>query len=474
MTTSLLQPVRDGFGVSAADSEGQGRGFALLIWFLSFGLFGALWVSGRGDLLRLAIPVVCTAVAVVLYFTWPLMYTRYTVWAWCLAPLARRVIDWRFGFVEPNFVLVMPLLVSGVSALTVLIPSRRAGARIPPVFLLCGGGIFYGLIVGAVFNQPAEVIFGFCNWLCPMLFGLHLFLTFRNYEEHREALTRTFLWAILFLSVYGIVQYASPAAWDRFWLQNVMTTSQNLSFGRPEPFLIRVWSTLNAPGVFANVVLVGLLLVFASRSFLKVPAALFGYPAFLLTVVRTAWLSWLLGIFIILKSSRPKVMVRAIALGLLLVAALLPFANDSRLANLLGDRVKSFSNLSEDASFGARVDMYQILFDDIATHPFGHGMSNQTRVGDMAIDSGILAMLFALGWLGSALFACGIASAFSSPVWARATADPFVSVSRAIVISLLAQILGGNVFVSATGFLFWTFFGMLLSQARTAEFESAR
>src|SRR5579859_3540000 len=207
MTTSLAQPVRDDFRASAAASEEQGHGFALLICFLSLVLFPALWVSGRGDLLRPAIPAVCAAVAVVLYFTWPLMYMRYTIWAWCLAPLARRVIDWRFGFVEPNFILVMPLLVSGVSGLTVLIPSRRASARIPPVFLLCGGGLFYGLIAGAVFNQPAEVVFGFCNWLCPMLFGLHLFLTFRNYEEHRDALTRAFLWAILLLGVYGIVQY---------------------------------------------------------------------------------------------------------------------------------------------------------------------------------------------------------------------------------------------------------------------------
>ena len=35
------------------------------------------------------------------------------------------------------------------------------------------------------------------------------------------------------------------------------------AFGRPEPFQIRVWSTLNSPGVFGNILVAGLLLLFS-------------------------------------------------------------------------------------------------------------------------------------------------------------------------------------------------------------------
>src|SRR4030081_1469123 len=53
------------------------------------------------------------------------------------------------------------------------------------------------------------------------------------------------------LSVYGIIQYVFLPPWDAFWLQNV-SAQGSLSFGKPFPFQVRVFSMLNSPGPFGS------------------------------------------------------------------------------------------------------------------------------------------------------------------------------------------------------------------------------
>ena len=81
-----------------------------------------LWFSGHGSLLRIAFPAVATLVGLVIYFKNGPWYVAYTLSLWFLSPLVRRIVDWHFGFAEPNFVLLAPLLVSGLG----LFSSSRA------------------------------------------------------------------------------------------------------------------------------------------------------------------------------------------------------------------------------------------------------------------------------------------------------------------------------------------------------------
>ena len=57
----------------------------------------------------------------------------------------------------------------------------------------------------------------------------------------------------------------------------------------------------------------GLLLLFANRLIIAVPAAIFGYCTFLLGLERTAWIGWVVGIVIILILSRPRVRINIVA-----------------------------------------------------------------------------------------------------------------------------------------------------------------
>ena len=118
-------------------------------WFgiaLTCGVSGvaiaALWFSGHSQLLRVAIPAAAFFVGVVLYFSAPIRYVEYSLWLWFLTPLVRRLVDWHFGYADPNFVLLSPLLVSGIGGLALLRPNRQhAMPRIPASFVLCGAAI---------------------------------------------------------------------------------------------------------------------------------------------------------------------------------------------------------------------------------------------------------------------------------------------------------------------------------------------
>ncbi len=123
----------------------------------------------------------------VLYLSHPIRYVEYGLWLWFLTPLIRRLVDWRFGYADPNFVLLAPLLVSGVAGLALLYPNRARGAtRVPASFILCGTAIIYAVVIDAIRHPSAETVYGLVDWFCPLIFGLHFYLNWHRYEEYRS------------------------------------------------------------------------------------------------------------------------------------------------------------------------------------------------------------------------------------------------------------------------------------------------
>jgi hypothetical protein len=428
---------------------------------LSLLVIVALWFSGNVEVLRWAIPACATLVGLALYLRYPLHYVRYSLWVWFLCPLLRRIVDWQFGFADPNFVLLTPFFVSSLAGLTLLRPEAKADARAVIAFGSCAMAILYGFVVGLILHPSGETVFGLVNWLCPLLFGLHLYLKWPHYQQYQVAISRSFLWMVLILGIYGTSQFFLPPAWDRYWLENVMETSP--SFGLPEALSVHVWSTLNAPAPFANTMVVGLLLLFGCSSRLKFPAGIFGYLSLLLSTNRTAWIGWVIGFFVLLKNAKPRLVVRVI-LSILLVTCCLAFlANDPRVTAVVGDRVKTFMDLRHDESFGERLDMYRRLAEDALQDPFGHGLKNIEAVHGLWVDSEILHLIFSLGWLGSALFLVGMFALFWGREEPAEKGDPFGRAAKAILVVLLFEIISEPVFVNVTGVMFWSFAGMYLA-----------
>ncbi len=244
---------------------------AWIIAVVSCLALAGLFVAGKGTLLRMGIPVAATLVGLSLYFRRPLAFIQFTLWAWLLTPFIRRVVDWRVGFADHNLVLLTPFLVTLICILDLRDHELVRNARIAP-FVLCAAGVLYGFLVGMAIHPSGEVIYGLVNWLSPMLFGLHLYLNWKDNEIHTAVIQRTAIIGLLLIGIYGIYQFYNPPAWDQIWLENLPGGVESSTFGRPEAQQIRVWSTLNAPGPFANMAVALLFLVVPFRSRLKLPA----------------------------------------------------------------------------------------------------------------------------------------------------------------------------------------------------------
>jgi hypothetical protein len=446
-------------------------------------------------MIRLAIPLLATLVALYLYWKRPVAYVGFTLWVWFLTPLVRRLVDWKLGWAVPNYILLAPFFVASVSALTLLIPSRRRSGNVMPPFVFCAAGVLYGFIVGILLHSYAESVYGIFNWLSPILFGQHLALSSKDYPQLRRCIERNVAYGAGVMGVYGIYQFFTAPQWDVFWLKNITEGQIDPSFGQPEPFGIRVWSTMNGPSVFAYVMMACLILLFVTKIRLRLPALAAGYVAILLSVVRAAWLAYILATVLLLRSERPSRILRIGASFFFLVVCMIPLVQNRNIAPVLGERFKSFSNLKQDESLRERSNMYQVILGIIRESPFGHGMVNDEIDRNLVVDSGILILLLELGWLGTALYSVGILIFLFTPIpksrlpiekgkgsGPPAAAGPMPATlpadfeedrmpvaMKSICIAYLAQLIGGMVFIGVIGAFFWICLGLTICSYKWQE-----
>ncbi len=456
---------------------------ASLVWVTaaaSLLLALVLYIAGKGAILRIFLPAGATLTALAFYVRRPIGYIHFTLWTWFLTPLVRRLVDWRAGFEDHNLVLLAPILVSAIGGLTLLRERRLAATvRLTP-FFLCIAGILYGFAVGLIrwrlhaseATSPGEIVYGLFNWLAPLLFGLHLYIRWPMYEEHKRAVQKSFLWAVLLLGAYGVYQFVAPPVWDRSWLEHMLSDVGAEAFGRPEPFQVRVWSTLNSPGTFANVLLAGLLLLFFVRSRIKPLAAAAGYSAFLLTLVRTSWLGWLVGLAVLAQSSKGRQIPRLLLSLVLLPFLVSPLMLDPQIASVVTDRLQTFQGAGRDDSFQDRAEEHRVLLTSLATDPFGEGLNNAESFHGYTMDSGIIQLFYGCGWIGSVLFISGVALCARGMRSGRKSADPIAAAYRAVLAAMLLEQLSGNTLIGPSGAILWACIGLGLSSYQTERASS--
>lgn len=435
-------------------------------WAAIVGLavFSALCILvGAGGLLRLAFPVAALAVGVFLYRSYPLHYVGFTWWVWFLTPLLRRLVDYKSGWVDPSPMLLAPYLVTLVCSASLMRYISDPLRRDALPFLLTGVGVLYGFGTGMLQNPPREVVRALLDWLTPVAFGFYLFSNWRSYTQHRRTIERTFLWGVLVIGCYGVVQFFVAPAWDRFWLENVNELMES-SFGKPEPYEMRVWSTLHGPAAFANVMMAGLLLLLNSAGALHLPATAFGYIAFLLSSVRAAWLGWGIGVLTLIPFLKPRLQARLILIIFVTALCVVPLTMIGPISEVVTYRLQSFLDLGNDGSRWERQENYNRWLDKAMTNFVGDGIGWKAKYNDALLDSAVLDLLLSLGWFGSFLYMGGMLllvfklfQGFGSPF------DSFPYTARAIGLGMMAQLLLGSVMLGLAGMVLWGFLGISLA-----------
>ncbi|PSO51332.1 MAG: glucose-6-phosphate isomerase [Cyanobacteria bacterium QH_6_48_35] len=443
-------------------------------WMAILGLvlFSALCILvGAGSVLNLAFPVGALSVGVFLYFRYPILYVGFTWWMWFLAPLVRRLSDYRGGgYTEPSPIMLAPHLVVLVTLVTFwqYLPKTHRQGGLP--FILSFAGVFYGFFVALIYRSPFTFGKAFLIWLIPVIFGFHLFVNWRNYPSYRQNIERTFLWGVLVMGVYGIVQYLVAPAWDRFWLINAGMASQ----GIPQPLGIRVWSTMDSTEPFSAVITAGLLLLFTHKGTLSFLASATGYLSFLLALARTAWGGWFVGLLTLATSLKANLQMRLIITILVMVAFVVPLTTIEPFSEPITSRLETLSSIEESNSTQARQETYSKVLGSALTSFLGKG------IGGQSYDSAVLAMLFRLGWLGTILYMGGILLlVFSLFRGSESRFDLFAATARAIVVSALVRLPFNAPMVDSSGVILWGFLGIGMAahkyhqHQRTAGFKQS-
>jgi hypothetical protein len=430
--------------------------WAPILALLIFSLLGAL--AGAGNVVRLGFPVVALLVGIHLYQRYPIHYVGFTWWLWFITPWLARIVDYRSGWDPQRQMLLAPFVVTFISGATLVrsLPIIYRQGAIP--FLLPIAAVFYALFMGAVQYAPFSVIRAAFDWLPPMLFGFHLFINWRDYPKYRQNMQQVFVWGMLVIGTYGVIQYLIAPDWDRAWITNTGL----VSFGKPEPLGIRVFSTLNSTGPFASVMMAGLLLLFSSDSPLRPAAAGAGYLALLLSLSRTAWGGWFVALLIHLSSLKSHLQMRLVVTIAVLGLVVLPLTAIEPFSSVIQTRLQTFSNLENDASFNARSGIYESGLDNALGQILGNGLGNITRTD--VVDSGIIEMLLTLGWIGTIPYMGGILlMLFSVFTQTESRFDPFVSTARAICVSTLLQIVIATTTIGISGLILWGSFGLIMA-----------
>lgn len=438
---------------------------------LGFVLFSALCLLiHAGSILRLTYPLLALAVAVFLYLRYPILYMGFTWWMWFLTPLATRLADYQSGWDAQRLMMVSPYLVTLVTLATFCkhLPRSYREGGLP--FLLAFTGVIYGFLVGLIMNSPAAAARSLLDWLSPITFGFHIFIHWRDYPTYRQNIQRIFLWGVLIVGSYGIIQYVVAPEWDRFWL---VTSKMTSSAGRPEPFGFRLWSTMTEPAACGYLMMAGGLLLFNSKASLRIPAVVVGYITLLLTLVRTLWGAWMVGLITLIISLKPQLQMRLIITILMIVVCIVPLTTVLPFSDSITSRLQSFSDLENDTSANDRKALYQGLINRALSEGFGQGLGS----GE-AIDSGILVILLTFGWFGTIFYLSGIILLlFNLLQSSEGKIDPFASAARAISLGLIGIIFFSSPTLSTYGMFFWGFSALGMSASkyykhqRTIEFK---
>jgi len=428
-------------------------------------------VGGGGRSLTITFPLGFLLVALFSYARSPATYVGFVFWTWLLTPFLRRVFDLHFGFHPASPLLVGPVLATAVSGFTLLrrAPSLRRTTFIP--FALAMTALLYAYIVG-LFQQPVvAATYDLLNWGAPLLFGLHLALEWRRFPRMRSVLTQVALWGLLATAIYGLVQFVDPPSWDRAWVID----AEMYSVGVPVPFLIRVFSTLNAPGPYAVFLIFAVLIGLPAPQRWKFVALALGLTALLLTKTRSAWAAFLLGALVLqLRQPLRNLPRQWIALAVVLLLAA-PAITHPRVLRAVAGRAASLASLEDDRSYRERLQITNYAVGRIEHNVVGDGLgllggagklqvANGQKFSASGLDSGVLEIVSVMGWMGGALYIFALLGVVIMIVRERsARRDAVANGAAAAAIAILVAAFFGNVFNGVSGVLFWSAVGFAVA-----------
>lgn len=435
---------------------------------LAFGLVAVAAAGatvGAGGLMRLAFPAGALAIAGALFLSRRTEdYLIFCLWLFVLTPWLRRYVDLHAGWLPVNHLMLAPWVASSLT-LTVLFRAV-AGPRFPMSggLLLVALATSYGLVIAVVGGKAVPGAFDWLRWTVPPCFGATALLARAAFPTLPDRLLRFFVASSVLLGVYGVFQFLSPPAWDVLWMKNVLMES----IGKPEPFMVRVYSLMNSPGPLGAFLVIACCYLFAFATPVRVAALGLGAVGVLLSLNRTAWGAGVLILAYLVALGPAVTKLRAVVAGAVVVM-LLPLAfTVPEIAMAFEDRYRTLTDIGTDASYLARIEAYDSFFRTLDQQIVGQGLAtsgsllaNAKQGGGVVIDGQLIEVFVTYGlFVGALYFAGAIGCAVSATLAGLRSRDTFALVSSGVALSALPLIFYGSPFSNETGISIWLAIGL--------------
>ncbi len=375
----------------------------------------------------------------------------------CLAPFLRRLVDVNAGYEASGLMISGPLLAILVPApwlLMRLTGGRAVDAALRPFFIVCACA-FYGTVLTIVGGDLTQAASGAVKWLGPPIYGMWLYGEAKREDRLIETVAMVSMVLVPAMGLYGFWQYIDPPVWDRFW----MTFTVIASIGQPEPFMVRVFSTMNAPAGYATFTAAGLLLVgFRKTRLWAVLAAAPSVLGLMLSMYRTAWIGLAIGVIVGLfhQETWRRAAILLIAVPVLGAGAIA----FTPAGEALQERLQTFGSVTEDSSGLERLSEYADLLNADSGTLVGHGFGtvDVMQAGAKALDGQFIVSWFTFGLIAGivgtvAVIWAGLQGARSA--WRTGSLSGMTT--AAVLLCLLVQLPLATISSSEIGFLFWSF-----------------
>lgn len=458
----------------AADKPRTHAGQGLLSPHAALALTAALLLPlglhlvGLSSLNRLLYPAAALATGAYLYSKRSPWYLGFCVWLFAASPLVRRLADYQAGFEVSSLVLLAPYLACLFAwrscAAYVLRPSSKGAA--PFVALLACVG--YGLGLAVLDGRTVSGVVDALKWSVGPVMAVHLLAEARQREAMHRVLACAFVSAGIAMSAYGVAQFVAPAPWDAEWLANMIQQGLT-SAGLPEPFQIRVFSTMHSPGSFGAFLTIVVVLLLGTPSALMLPGVGLVAAGLALCQYRAVWAGTALAVACVLvfgsARSRLRILLSAAAMAL----AFAGLATVPEISDALGNRARSLTEINADASGEDRLQQYQRVLDEGENLLLGSGLAVNGAARRMdgqnavVIDSGLLEAFTALGVVGSAVFLGSLVAVAARAMSVPRRCCPEIHLYRAGILGWLVQLPFGSVYLGELGFGPWLLVGLALA-----------
>jgi hypothetical protein len=439
-----------------------------------------LLLSPVSSVLLYGFPLMTVVVATQLYRRNLSLYVSLVCWLWFLTPFIRRLVDYRAGWIPATIIQLAPLLAISAPAVWLILDWRKVVQRsIAPVLCILATCL-YGTLLGLFNFTPLLVFQDLANWLAPIVFALTLYRHRDQASEMFRAFEKAFIYGIIVVSIYGVVQFFFLPAWDVLW----MLETRNSSMGIPKPTEARTFSTMNGPQILAAFLVVGLLLAFNSRHRVRFLAIPLGLLCLTLSLARSGWLAMAAGLTYLLFKMPQKQRVQVVVVAILSVLALFSAMQDPDLNKVLSKRFDTLSDVKDDGSFLDRMEGYVGVFEAFENQPYGYGMGaapaqNVEPEASLGLardgrsvplgDSTLVTIMTTMG--------CGVGFVFLGAllplVWSvfhRPTnSSVYTRTMLAALVGFLAESLLCLVLNGPIGFLFWSSIGFCVAFSTTGD-----